>query len=335
MSEARFMSSIPRDRRVVRAAEPGGPEVLRVNHEPTPAPGAGEVLIKVAAAGVNRPDVFQRLGLYPPPPGVTDILGLEAAGEVVATGPETPEDWLGKRVCALLPGGGYADYALAEAALCRPVPESLRLEEAAALPEALVTVEANVFDIAALATGERFLVHGATSGIGVVAVQLAAAHGADVIATAGAEEKCALARTLGAARAVNYRTEDFAEIAKAAGGIDVALDMVGGDYVAREIAAMNPGGRLVFIAFLGGSQAQLDLMPVMLKRLTITGSTLRRRPVAEKAALMASGWARLEAARAAGRFRAVIDQRFALEDAAAAHARMESGAHAGKILLIP
>jgi NADPH2:quinone reductase len=325
----------PKTMAAIEIAEPGGPEVLKPATLDVPEPGPGEVLIRVAAAGVNRPDVVQRQGLYPPPKGASPLPGLEVAGTVAALGEGVSAPALGDAVTALLSGGGYAEYATAPAIQCLAVPDGLSLEEAAALPETFFTVWSNVFDRAGLSPGETFLVHGGTSGIGTAAIQMAAAFGAKVFATAGSAEKCGQCTALGATRAINYRDEDFVEIikAEAAPGADVILDMVGGDYVARNLRAAAPDGRIVSIAFLKGSKVEIDLMPVMLKRLTLTGSTLRAREPAFKGAiadkLRTHVWPLIEA----GRIRPVIDTVFALADAAKAHALMESSAHMGKIVL--
>lgn len=325
---------IPETMTAIEIAEPGGPEVLKPVTTPVPAPGPGEVLIKVAAAGVNRPDVVQRQGSYPPPKGASPLPGLEVAGQVAALGEGVGGLALGDRVTALLAGGGYAEFATAPAAQCLPVPKGLSLEEAAALPETFFTVWSNVFDRAGLEEGESLLVHGGTSGIGTTAIQLAGCFGARVFATAGTAEKCAACEKLGA-RAINYRVDDFVEILKAEtpAGADVILDMVGGDYVQRNISACAPDGRIVFIAFLGGAKAEVNLMPVMLKRLTLTGSTLRAREVAFKGdiaeKLREHVWPLIEA----GRIKPVIDTVFPLAEAAKAHALMESSAHMGKIVL--
>ncbi|MEX2629777.1 MAG: NAD(P)H-quinone oxidoreductase [Tistlia sp.] len=313
---------------------PGGPEVLKPATRPVPRPGRGEVLLRVAAAGVNRPDVLQRKGGYAPPPGASDIPGLELAGEVVALG-EGVETWqVGDAVCALVAGGGYAEYAVAPAAQCLPVPRGLTPVEAAALPETFFTVWSNVFDRGGLRQGERFLVHGGSSGIGTTAIQLAVAFGARVFATAGSAEKCAACEALGAERAINYREEDFVEVVEqAAGGCDLILDMVGGAYIPRDVALLSPDGRLVFIAFLGGPKVELNFSQVMVKRLTLTGSTLRPRDVAFKAAIAASLQARVWPLLEAGTVKPVIHRTFPLAEAAAAHALMESSAHIGKIVL--
>ncbi len=321
---------------VVEITESGGPEVLKPATRPLTPPRAGEVLIKVAAAGVNRPDMIQRQGLYPPPPGASDIPGLEIAGAVVALG-DGVDGWsTGDAACALVTGGGYAEYCAAPAAQCLPPPEGLSLIAAAALPETLFTVWSNVFDRAGLKQGESFLVHGGSSGIGTTAIQLAKAFGARVFATAGSDEKCAACLSLGADRAINYNDEDFVQAVKdetGGKGADVILDMVGGDYVARNISALAADGRMVSIAFLKGAKVEVNLMPVMLKRLTLTGSTLRPRSVAFKAAiaqrLRQKVWPLIET----GRIKPVIHATFPLARAADAHRLMESSAHIGKIVL--
>jgi putative PIG3 family NAD(P)H quinone oxidoreductase len=319
----------------IEIAKPGGPEVLSPAKRPLPKPGAGEVLIRVAAAGVNRPDVVQRQGLYPPPPGASDVPGLEAAGVIEALG-EGAAGWsVGDRCCALLTGGGYAEYCTAPAALCLPIPKPLDLVQAAALPETCFTVWSNVFDRCRLQAGESFLVHGGTSGIGTTAIQLAKAFGARAFATAGSEEKCRVCLELGAERAINYRTEDFVAAVKEATkkGVDVILDMVGGGYVQRDIQALAPDGRLCFIAFLEGAKAEVNFMPVMLKRLTITGSTLRAQPVPFKAAVAEKLKARVWPLLDDGRLKPLVHATFPLARAADAHRLMESSAHIGKIVL--
>jgi putative PIG3 family NAD(P)H quinone oxidoreductase len=320
----------------IEISTPGGPEVLVPADRPVPVAGPGEVLIEVAAAGVNRPDVLQRLGNYPPPPGASDIPGLEIAGTIIALGDGVSDRSLGERVTALVTGGGYAQYCAAPAAQCLPIPEGLSLEEAAALPETFFTVWTNVFDRGRLQPGEAFLVHGGSSGIGTTAIQMARALGARVFATAGSAEKCRACEDLGAERAINYRDEDFVAIVKEATqghGVDVILDMVGGDYIARNLRALAVEGRLCYIAFLGGSKAEVDFLPLMLKRITLTGSTLRARDVAFKAAiaenLRQKIWPKIEA----GEIKPVLAARFALEQAAQAHALMESSQHIGKIVL--
>jgi NADPH:quinone reductase len=322
--------------RVIEIAQFGGPDVLRVGERPTPAPGPGEVLIKVAAAGVNRPDIIQRYGKYPPPPGASDILGLEVAGHVAARG-EGVVQWLeGDAVCALVSGGGYADYCLAPQAQCIRPPASLSLVEAAAVPETFFTVWTNVFDRGRLQRGERMLVHGGSSGIGTTAIQLGRAFGAHVFATAGSEHKCDACRGLGAELAVNYRTTDWVRAVRDAtsgAGVELVLDMVGGDYMARNLEVLAVEGRLVQIAFLKSSKVELDLMQVMRRRLTITGSTLRPRTPEEKGAiarqLAEHVWPLLED----GSVKPVIYAEFPLERAADAHRMMEEGQHIGKIVL--
>jgi NADPH2:quinone reductase len=322
--------------RAIEITQPGGPEVLQLCERAMPVPGPGQVLIKVHAAGINRPDVLQRSGNYPVPKGASDLPGLEIAGEVVsgdlANVPLEAGDW----VCALVQGGGYAEYCVADAKLCLPVPAGMSLLEAASLPETFFTVWSNVFDRGLLAPGETFMVQGGSSGIGVTAIQLAKAMGHTVYATAGSDEKCRACEDLGADRAINYKTEDFVEVVKTATngrGVDVILDMVGGDYVPREIACLADDGRLVFIALLGGGKATVPLGQILLRRLTLTGSTLRPRPVAFKAAIAARlrehVWPLLDA----GKIKPVIYKTFPLAEAAAAHALMESSSHVGKIVL--
>ncbi len=327
---------LPAEMTAIEIREPGGPEVLVPTTRPRPEPGAGEVLVKVAAAGVNRPDVLQRKGGYPPPPGASDIPGLEIAGTVVALGENTSEWRLGDEVTALVTGGGYAEYCVAPAAQCLPVPQGLSLVEAAALPETFFTVWVNVFERGGLRSGESFLVHGGSSGIGTTAIQLAKAFGARVFATAGSAEKCAACEKLGAERAINYREEDFVAVVKEATekkGVDLILDMVGGDYVQRNIKALATDGRLSYIAFLGGSKVEVDLAPLMLKRITLTGSTLRARSVEFKAGiarqLREKVWPKLEA----GEVGPVMAASFPLAAAGEAHALMESSTHIGKIVL--
>lgn len=318
--------------RAIEISKPGGPEVLTPCERPVPQPGPGEVLIKVAFAGVNRPDALQRAGAYDPPPGASDLPGLEASGTIAATGPGVSLK-IGDKVCALLPGGGYAEYVVTPAAHCLPVPEGFSMQEAAALPETFFTVWSNVFMRGGLKAGEKFLVHGGSSGIGTTAIQLAKAFGARVFTTAGSAEKCEACVALGAERAINYRDEDFVKALKPEGGMDLILDMVGGDYIPRNIAALAVEGRLVHIAFLQGPKAEVNFALVMVKRLTITGSTLRPQSDAAKAEiaeeLRSKVWPRL----APGRIAPVMDSTFAFEKAAEAHARMESSAHIGKIML--
>jgi NADPH2:quinone reductase len=328
--------TFPATMRCIEISKPGGPEVLSLTTRPVPKPAAGEVLIAVAAAGVNRPDVVQRLGLYPPPPGASDIPGLEVAGRVIAHGDGVSAPAIGANVCALVAGGGYAAFAAAPAVTCLPIPAPLSLVQAAALPETFFTVWHNVFERGRLAPGETFLVHGGTSGIGTTAIQLAKAFGAFVAATAGSAEKCAACRKLGADLAIDYRTEDFVQVMKAkapGGGADVILDMVGGDYVGRNLKTLKPDGRLVHIAFLKGAKVEVDLQPVMVKRLTITGSTLRPRDVAFKGALAAALKARVWPLLDQGRIAPVMDLEFPLEAASEAHKRLETSGHIGKIVL--
>jgi len=324
---------MPQSMRVVRAPEPGGSDALKLERQSIQEPGDNQIRIAVCAAGVNRPDVIQRMGFYPPPPGASDVLGLEVAGLVDAVGCDVTRWRIGDEVCALLSGGGYADFAIADTGSVLPRPTVLSLPDCAGLPETVFTVWANVFESGALQPGETLLVQGGASGIGTTAIQMAAAHGATVIATAVSRTKCDLCAGLGATRAINYRDEDFVEIAREMGGVDVILDMVGGEYVDRNIRSLKPGGRLVSIAFLKGSRVELDLMPVMLKRLTLTGSTLRSRPAMEKArlahAIEETVWPWIES----GQFKPVIDSRFDLDNVQAAHERIDSGDHAGKILL--
>ncbi len=322
--------------RAVEITEPGGPEVLRVVARPVPAAGPGDLLIRVAAAGVNRPDVLQRMGRYAPPPGTTDIPGLEVAGTVAAVGPDVRGWSVDDTVCALLAGGGYAEWCAAPAPQCLPIPAGLSMVEAAGLPETTFTVWTNVFERGRLAPGETLLVHGGSSGIGTTAIPIAKALGARVFATAGTPEKCAACQRLGAERAIDYRRGDFVAVARdltGGRGVDVILDMVGGDYVARNLACLAVDGRLVQIAFLRGPRVELDLVTVMAKRLTITGSTLRARSVEEKGAIARAVKERVWPLVAAGTFRPTIDSTFPLERAADAHRRMESGAHVGKIIL--
>lgn len=319
--------------RAVEISTPGGPDVLKLTDRPVPEPGHGQVVLKVAFAGVNRPDALQRAGAYNPPPGASDLPGLEASGEIVALG-DGVSDWkVGDNVCALLPGGGYAEYVATPAAHCLPVPAGIGMKEAACLPETFFTVWSNVFTRGGLTAGERFLVHGGSSGIGTTAIQLAHAFGARVFATAGSDAKCAACTGLGAERAINYREEDFVEVLRAEGGANLILDMVGGDYIPRNIRALADDGRLVQIAFLQGPKVELNFAQVMTRRLTITGSTLRPQSDLAKARiaedLRSQVWPLLDA----GRIAPVMDSEFDLTEAAAAHARMESSAHVGKIVL--
>jgi putative PIG3 family NAD(P)H quinone oxidoreductase len=333
--------SIPDTMTVIAIDRPGGPEVLRAQTRPVPKPGRGEVLIRIAAAGLNGADLSQRQGRYPVPPGASDLLGLEASGTIVGLGEdpggEEGTDWkLGDEVCVLLNGGGYAEYCVAPAAHCLPVPRGLSLIEAAALPEVVMTVWLNVFEIGRLAPGEVLLAHGGSSGIGTMAIQLARALGSRVLATAGSAEKCRRCAELGAERAINYRDEDFvAVVGEVTGrtGVDVILDMVGGGYLQRNLAALAQKGRLVMIAFKSGIKIEVDFSPIQAKQLTITGSRLRPRPAAEKARLAAAvrkaAWPLLES----GTIRPVIDSTVPLREAARAHERMQASLHIGKILL--
>ncbi|AML51299.1 NAD(P)H-quinone oxidoreductase [Falsihalocynthiibacter arcticus] len=319
--------------RAVEISAPGGPEVLRETRRPMPIARAGEVVIRLAYAGVNRPDALQRAGLYNPPATASDLPGLEGAGEVVALGAGVTSVALGDSVCALLPGGGYAEYATCPAAHCLPVPAGLTLKQAACLPETFFTVWSNVFLRGGLKAGERFLVHGGSSGIGTVAIQLAKARGARVFTTAGSAEKCAACTALGAERAMNYREVDFAKEMREIGGADVILDMVGGDYLQRNINALADDGRLVQIAFLQGFKQEVNFMQIMTRRLTLTGSTLRPQSDLAKARfaedLRAEVWPLL----ASGAIFPVMDEEFELSDAAKAHTRMEASQHIGKIVL--
>lgn len=319
--------------RAVEISQAGGPEVLKITQRPMPQPGHGQVVIKVAWAGVNRPDALQRAGAYAPPSGASDLPGLEAAGEVVAIGAGAEGVAIGDKVCALLPGGGYAEYVVTPAAHCLPVPEGMGLKEAACLPETFFTVWSNVFMRGGLKAGERFLVHGGSSGIGTTAIQLAHAFGARVFTTAGSDAKCKVCKDLGAEVALNYREADFVETMEAEGGADLILDMVGGDYIARNLKALAMDGRLVQIAFLQGPKAEINFAPLMVRRLTVTGSTLRPQSDVAKARiaqeLREAVWPLLDA----GRIAPVMDSEFAFEDAAKAHARMETSEHIGKIVL--
>lgn len=320
----------------IEISSPGGPQVLTPAERPDPVPGAGELLIRVAAAGVNRPDVFQRRGSYPPPPGASDIPGLEVAGTVAALGDGVRGWQVGDRVCALVAGGGYATLCVAPVAQCLPVPARLDLVAAAAVPETFFTVWTNVFDRGRLKSGEDALFHGGTSGIGTTAIQLAVARGAQVFATAGSDDKCRACEALGAERAINYRQDDFVTAIKdltGGRGVDLVLDIIGGDYFARNLAVLATDGRLVQIGLMGGASASIDLGQVMRRRLTITGSTLRPRTVDEKgqiaAALRHEVWPLLER----GKVKPIIDRTFPLTEAAAAHRLMESSEHIGKIVL--
>lgn len=330
------MSEVPQTMQAIDPETPGGPDVLRLVERPVPQPGAGEVLIRVAAAGVNRPDVLQRKGGYPPPPGAPSIPGLEIAGTVVAIGDGVDDAILGQPVCALLAGGGYAQYAIAPAGQCLPVPEGLTMTEAAAIPETLFTVWTNLFERAFATEGDSVLVHGGTSGIGTMAIALANIFGLTIIVTAGSAAKCARALELGADHAINYKTQDFVERVKAitgGKGVTAVIDMVGGDYVPRNLQCLADDGRHVSIAVQGGAEATIPLFEIMRRRLTLTGSTLRPRDTAFKTLvadeISHTVWPHVEA----GRLRPIIDKVFPLAEAAAAHARMEEGDHVGKIVL--
>jgi NADPH2:quinone reductase len=331
------MTAIPSTMRTIEITEPGAPEVLVIGERSVPAVGAAEILVKVAAAGVNRADVMQRRGQYPPPPGASDVLGLEVSGTVAAVG-EAVSGWrVGEAVCALLAGGGYADYCVVPAPQCLPVPRGVAVVDAAALPEVVMTVWTNVFQRARLARGETLLVHGGSSGIGTMAIQLARELGARVFVTAGSAEKCAACQTLGAERAVNYRETDFTvAVREAAGdaGVDVILDMVGGDYLARNLDLLNVDGRLVIIALMSGAHADINLSTLMRRRLTVTGTTLRARSVDEKAVLVNAVRDKVWPLVESGRVRPVIHQRFPLAQAAEAHRVMEASTHVGKLLLV-
>jgi putative PIG3 family NAD(P)H quinone oxidoreductase len=324
---------LPATMRVVEIARPGGPEVLVPATRPVPAPGPGQILIRVAFAGVNRPDALQRAGAYAPPPGASDLPGLEAAGHVAAVGPGVTDWRPGDAVCALLPGGGYAEYAVTNAAHALPVPGGVSLRDAACLPETVFTVWTNVFRRGGLQAGERFLVHGGSSGIGTTAIQLARLFGARVFATAGSDAKCDACRALGAERAINYRTEDFVAVLRAEGGANLILDMVGGSYLPRNVRALADDGRLVQIAFLEGPKVELNFAEVMVRRLTITGSTLRPQSDLAKARIAADLRMQVWQHVAAGRLAPVIDSEWPLDRATEAHARMETSAHIGKIVL--
>lgn len=328
--------SLPETMRCIAIAAPGGPEQLQLTSRPLPMPMPGEVLVKVAAAGVNRPDVLQRLGVYPPPPGASDLPGLEIAGEVVLCGAGA-EAMLGRKVCALVAGGGYAEYCVAPMGNCISVPETLSMAEAAALPETLFTVWINLFERGFAAEGDVVLVHGGTSGIGTMAIKLGQLFGLDVVVTCGSDDKCDAAMELGASAAINYRTEDFVDRVKdltEGRGVNVVLDMVGGDYVPRNLSCLADDGRHVSIAFQRGAQATINIMDVMRRRLTLTGSTLRARSAEFKTMvadeIKANVWPYVEG----GRLRPAMDQCFPLEKAGEAHRRMEAGDHVGKIVLL-
>lgn len=330
--------AIPGTMRVVEITEPGPPEALEVGTRPVPAPGPGEVLIRVAAAGVNRADTMQRKGNYPPPPGASDVLGLEVSGTVAAVGQGVSDLVVGDEVCSLLTGGGYAGYCLAPAPQCLPIPAGVSLVDAAALPEAYATVWTNVIDRGRLQEGESLLVHGGSSGIGTVAIQLARLFGARIFATAGTPAKCAACVELGAERAIDYRAEDFAAVlheATGGRGVDLILDMVGGAYLQRNLASLAIEGRLVIIALMEGAQAELDLARLMSRRLTVTGATLRARSIAQKAEIMTALRARVWPRFASDELRPIVHATYPLAEAAEAHRVMESSVHTGKLLLVP
>jgi NADPH:quinone reductase len=328
--------SLPTEMKVVHIAAPGGPEQLQLSTRATPKPGDGEVLVRVEAAGVNRPDVMQRQGRYPPPPGASDLPGMEIAGEIVSLGSNVSGLAVGDKICSLLPGGGYAAYAVAAAPLCMPIPQGMSMVEAAAIPETFMTVWTNLFERGRCKAGDTVLVHGGTSGIGTTAIQLANVLGAKVYATAGSEDKARACEKLGAVRGIDYRKEDFVEVIRAATqgyGIDVTLDMVAGSYVPRNIDIAAVEGRIVTISTLGGTKAELNMVPVMMKRLTLTGSTLRARTVAQKAAVADAMRQNVWPLIAAGKVKPVIFKTFPLAEASEAHRLMETSNHIGKIVL--
>jgi putative PIG3 family NAD(P)H quinone oxidoreductase len=336
--EIRMTRPIPETMLAVVAPSPGGPDALQTVTRPVPRPGPGEVLIEVSAAGINGADLTQRKGKYPLPKGTPDILGLEASGEIAALGDSAGEWRVGDRVCALLIGGGYAEFCVAPAVQCLPVPAGLSVAQAAALPEVAMTVWSNVFELGALKAGERLLLHGGASGIGTFAIQLAHRLGARVIVTAGTDAKCRACVDLGAEKAVNYKTQDFVVVTRdwsQGAGVDVVLDMVGGDYIMRDLESLAPGGRLVMLAHKHGSKVEIDLGLVHQNNLWITGARLRPRPIPEKGRLVAAVrkavWPLIES----GAVKPVIDSTFPLSQAADAHRRMESGEHIGKVLLVP
>jgi NADPH:quinone reductase len=328
--------TVPREMTVIEIAAPGGPEQLKIAMRPVPEPGEGEVLVRVAAAGVNRPDVMQRQGRYPPPPGASDLPGMEIAGEIVKLGANVAGLALGDKITSLLPGGGYAGYALAAAPLCMPLPAGLSLVEAAAIPETYMTVWTNLFERGGCKAGDTVLIHGGTSGIGTTAIQLAAAWGAKVYATAGSEKKARACEELGALRGIDYKTEDFVEVLRKetkGRGIDITLDMVAGSYVQRNLDIAAVEGRVVTISLLGGSRAEINMGLVLTKRLTLTGSTLRSRTVAQKAAVADAVRKNVWPLLAARRVRPIIHATFPLAEASEAHRLMETSNHIGKIVL--
>lgn len=332
------MTDIPDSMIAIEISAPGGPDVLKPTTRPVPQPGVGEVLVRVAAAGVNRPDVVQRMGLYPAPPGASDLPGLEISGTVVATGPDADPELMGQKICALVAGGGYAEYCIARADVCWPVPEGLSMEEAAAIPETLMTVWHNVFERGYADEGETILVHGGTSGIGSMAIKLGKLFGLEVIVTCGSDDKCAAALGLGADHAINYKASDFVEEVKRitdGEGVHLVLDMVAGPYVPRNMKCLRDDGRHVTIAIQGGAMAEVPMAQVMMRRLTLTGSTLRPRSNDFKALLADEIYRNVWPDVVSGRLRPTMAQSFPLADAAAAHALMESGDFVGKIVLIP
>jgi putative PIG3 family NAD(P)H quinone oxidoreductase len=327
---------LPREMTVVEIAAPGGPEQLKTAVRPIPQPGEGEVLVRVEAAGVNRPDVMQRQGRYPPPPGASDLPGMEIAGEIVVLGPKVSGLSVGDKITSLLPGGGYAAYAIAAAPLCMPIPEGLKMVEAAAIPETYLTVWTNLFERGGCKSGDIVLIHGGTSGIGTTAIQLAKAWGARVYATAGSEKKARACEALGAVRGIDYKTEDFVEVMRAetkGQGVDITLDMVAGSYVQRNLDIAAVEGRVVTISLLGGSRAEINMGMILMKRLTLTGSTLRSRTVAQKAAVADAVRKNVWPLLAAGKVRPVIFATFPLAEASEAHRLMETSNHIGKIVL--
>ncbi len=330
------LADIPAEMTAIEITQPGPPDVLQPRRRPVPVPGPGDVLIRVSAAGVNRPDVLQRLGKYPPPPGASDIPGLEVAGTVVALGTDVVGWRDGDAVCALLAGGGYAEYSVAPALQCLPVPASLDMVRAAAIPETYFTVWTNVFERGRLAPGDTILVHGGAGGIGTTAIQLARAFGARVFATAGSREKCAACERLGAEKAIDYRTEDFVAVvrqATAGRGVDLVLDIVGAAYLSRNLDVLATEGRLVLIATQGGAKGEINILPIMQRRLTVTGSTLRPRTPEQKGAIARQLRDRVWPLIEAGTVRPLVHATFPLDDAAAAHRLLEGGTHIGKIVL--
>ena len=327
------MSNIPATMNVIEISKPGAPDVLLPAQRPVPVPKAGEMLVKVAATGVNGPDMMQRKGLYPAPPGASDLLGLEISGEVVAVGDGVTRWKAGDQLCGLTNGGGYAEYCLIDANHCLPIPKGVSLVDAAGLPETFFTVWSNVFIGAQLKAGETFLIHGGAGGIGSTCIQLGKAFGAKVIATDSPDARCQLCRDLGADRVIDYKSEDFVEVVRTEGGANVILDIVGGPNIEKNIKAASPDARIIQLAFAAGSKVEINLMPIMLKRLVYTGSTLRTRPVAFKTRVAQELEAQVWPLIAAGKIRVVTGRTFALNDAAQAHALMESAGHTGKILL--